>query len=530
MRRRPVVLVGVAGALAAGAAQGCYGATEISVTLTTNADCASMVTQLYTGAAGTVDVGTAPAAEKSSCEVVSEGRIGTLTIVPSGARDDRFDVEAVAAVGVPASDCTSLRTATTSAPVGMPKTAGCIVARRRVSFRPHHALSLPIKLSASCIGVPCGADQTCDLGVCSSTADCTEDGCPQERAAATSPGADAAVDAGDAGSDALADGPIDAPVDAPVPRCGPTAEVVVSGQAIVGRLVMQGADLVYVNGGPLSGTGAPSEIRRVPRRAKAGATVLRAASAVHQAGASYQMVAANGPALAWTEQQTLTTFQYAPTGAAAMSFPSPPGTYSKASMTSLDGALYVGFWMSGGTPAAFVMDGAMSLATSASATKLPGPVPDIVVDPVTREYFGVSNLTTVVHFGLSSTMNAAKQIGWLTMTSLLPDLALGNQKLFVASVAAPKGILRLDSAGITDTTTVPLSAWLANVVPETMTSDDAFLYYVAAASLFRADVTRAPVTPIPLGSTGAKATRLVVDDQCLYWVESETTIMTRAKQ
>ena len=111
-----------------------------------------------------------------------EPRIGTLAIVPSGSRDDQFDLEVVAGVGVSASSCRENIT-------------GCIVARRRVSFRPHQSLTLPILLSDRCIGVPCDVDQTCDLGTCTSFADCNESGCPRERG-------DVAVDAGTDAADA----------------------------------------------------------------------------------------------------------------------------------------------------------------------------------------------------------------------------------------------------------------------------------------------------------------------------------------
>lgn len=527
-------------------APGCYGATEISVTLTTNADCGAMVTQLFTGAVGTADFGTAAAAEQVSCEVASEGRIGTLSIVPSGARDDRFDVEAVAAVGVPASDCTALRTAGTAAAApaptssATPKTTGCIVARRRLSFRPHRSLTLPIHLSASCIGVPCGSDQTCDLGVCSSTADCTDQGCPRERAAAGSPGVDAASDAAiDGPVDAAADAPVDAP-DASVPRCGPMSEVVVTGQAIVGRPVMQGTDFVYVNGGLLSGTADPSEIRRVPRAGGAAAMVVRGASDVHTAGASYQAVAANGLALAWAERSTLVNLEYAASGTAPQNVSPGLGSSSAISMASLTGAFYVGFWVrstgAGQVAEAFVMNGAMPVA-SASGVQLPGPVPEILVDPVKKEFFGVSNQTTLVRFGLEPTTNAPTELGWVIMTNVASDLARGKNMLYVASGASVSGggsfgIYRIDPATITTGAGPARSPWLPSVTPQTMASDDAFLYYIAGTTLSRANLSATTVVSEPLAQTSAAvaASRLYVDDQCLYWIEGDTTIMKRAKK
>jgi hypothetical protein len=40
---------------------------------------------------------------------------------------------------------------------------------------------LPILLSDRCIGVPCGVDQTCDLGTCTPSEGCNQLGCPRER-------------------------------------------------------------------------------------------------------------------------------------------------------------------------------------------------------------------------------------------------------------------------------------------------------------------------------------------------------------
>ena len=60
-------------------------------------------------------------------------------------------------------------------------------------------------------GELCGVDQTCDLGTCTPTVDCTESGCPRERGEVT-------VDAGaDAGVEASV---VDASTDAPIVHSG----------------------------------------------------------------------------------------------------------------------------------------------------------------------------------------------------------------------------------------------------------------------------------------------------------------------
>jgi hypothetical protein len=75
-----------------GAASGCYGATEIRVELTTTAPCTNgMETQLFTGARGTTDFGTASAAGTQACA----SDLGTLSIVPSGSREARSEAESL---------------------------------------------------------------------------------------------------------------------------------------------------------------------------------------------------------------------------------------------------------------------------------------------------------------------------------------------------------------------------------------------------------------------------------------------------
>ena len=173
MRSRLRIWLGVASALglvfATGAVGGCFAATELSLVVTTTARCEDHIeTEIDTGNRSDVDFGSSPAAVTRECST-AEPRLGTLTIVPTGSRDDQFDVDVVAGVGVAASTCRAKAF------------KSCIIARRRVSFRPHKALTLPILLSDRCVGVPCDVDRTCDLGVCVPMADCTESGCPRER-------------------------------------------------------------------------------------------------------------------------------------------------------------------------------------------------------------------------------------------------------------------------------------------------------------------------------------------------------------
>jgi len=82
--------------------------------------------------------------------------LGDLVLVPK--QDGEVNaVSSLVVLGVarPATKCT------VQAP------AGCIFARRRVSFVRHRTLTLPIVLHAACIGVPCDSTTTCNaLGRC----------------------------------------------------------------------------------------------------------------------------------------------------------------------------------------------------------------------------------------------------------------------------------------------------------------------------------------------------------------------------
>ncbi len=126
--------------------------------------------------------------------------IGSLTLVP---KDDRSAPLAVRVVmttnGRDPRECTD-KDAT-----------GCVISRRALAFVPHTSLSLPIRLSERCIGVPCSPDTTCALGACvPSTVACEGGSCvlPAEQG----PPPDAGV------ADGAPDAPLEeAGVDASVP-------------------------------------------------------------------------------------------------------------------------------------------------------------------------------------------------------------------------------------------------------------------------------------------------------------------------
>jgi hypothetical protein len=137
----------------AGAALSCLGPTEVTLSLSTDVACDSVSgTSIRVGVGDDVR-STAPATTTATCG--AGGVIGTLAVVPDGARDGRLAVQVVTAVGVPLDSC-------------KPPAFGkdCIVATRLLGFIPHRALDLPIVMRSACRGIVCPDGQTCSYGAC----------------------------------------------------------------------------------------------------------------------------------------------------------------------------------------------------------------------------------------------------------------------------------------------------------------------------------------------------------------------------
>lgn len=497
----------VAALVTAAAGPGCYGATAIQVQVTTTVSCAtgaSLTTQIFTGATGTTDFGTAPAAETDRC-VASEPRVGTLSVVPSGARDDQFDLEVVGAVGVPIADCRPIMSGgAPAATSGVTKTKGCIVARRRVSFRPHKSLTVPVLLSDRCIDVPCGVDQTCDLGICAPTSLCDETGCPRERA-----DVGAAPDAGTV-PDAAADAPIDAgPVTG---KCGPVAEIVVDEQAIQGPLAMDGEDFVYANIPTVLG----AEIRRVPRAGGPATTV--------QAVPYLVTVTASGGMLAWgVDASGQLAFTRRLPGKADLAYA--PLPYMPTYMaTAFAGPHVVGVASSAAGAQAF----ALSDVATFEATFAAGPMPEIVIDDQ-KHFYGAARSQVLMHYLVDGT-GTPVQVGHIANGGApMGDLAIAQHTIFVALAGTHAGIHRIDRAAIADPYTA--AAWLATTaLPQSLESDGISLYYLTGTTLSRTLIIASGPSPVDLAQTGIDADRLRVDDACVYWVEGKgKRIMKRLK-
>lgn len=145
-------------ALPVAAAWACFAPTEVIAVVSTDVDCASVQRNgiLIKTAPRSGELTETPVAtESNACEARGAGNdLGTLVLVPSGDGDDLV-IEVVLGVDRPTSECRPPA-----------QIDGCIVARRRVGYLDHRSLRVPIALSRSCLGVPCGEDETCDRAVC----------------------------------------------------------------------------------------------------------------------------------------------------------------------------------------------------------------------------------------------------------------------------------------------------------------------------------------------------------------------------
>jgi Kelch motif len=175
--RKGALLVFGAGA----AASGCRTATEISVVITTDAQCKDVRGTLVTvGKLGELE--TKPSASfATTCDAVT-GRIGAVVLFPSGSDDEEVGIKVVTALSQPVEAC-----------VPPDYKGGCIVARRAVHFVPHTNIELPVAMQVVCRDIPCGATQTCQQGRCVSavlSAGCTD------PAGCNAPGDGGGTDAG----------------------------------------------------------------------------------------------------------------------------------------------------------------------------------------------------------------------------------------------------------------------------------------------------------------------------------------------
>jgi len=227
MKLRPSS-VALAAMTAVASTYACYGATEVTLDVTTDVPCpppnAPRDQQLDVG----VFVNATQRADTQQCESRATGNeIGTIVVAPNGARDQQVLAQVVIGTGgTPADRC--LATAPDGRILALDPT--CILARRAIGLVPHESLTVPIRLYASCRGTLCPDDQTCSAGACVPAAckgaGCSDPGPPFPTAPPSDASSDATVDAGPV-ADALP------PVDAGA-SCSGVGTVVLSNVAAPG--------------------------------------------------------------------------------------------------------------------------------------------------------------------------------------------------------------------------------------------------------------------------------------------------------
>jgi hypothetical protein len=137
----------------------CADPTEIRLNVYTDVPCTGGAEwkgiAVYVGRADTNIENKAPALTTTDCD--HNGQIGSLVLVPSGAKDEEVALRVVAGIGQNPEDCASHQY------------QGCIVARRSVRFNRHATLDLDITLTGDCRGIGCDAAHTCVDGTCTDT-------------------------------------------------------------------------------------------------------------------------------------------------------------------------------------------------------------------------------------------------------------------------------------------------------------------------------------------------------------------------
>jgi hypothetical protein len=180
----------------------CLEATQITVVVTTNASCGDLrTTTLTVGQLGALEQNV-PVSSRDGCET-PPALIGSVVIVPAGKNDAPVAFRVVTGVKKNAEDC---------AP---PDYKGCIIARRALSYAPHHPLRVNVRMDLSCLDVPCGELETCSNGLCVPAEIPDPSKCGDPQGCDPTDG-DAGMEAGiDTGIDTGVDTGVDVGLDAP---------------------------------------------------------------------------------------------------------------------------------------------------------------------------------------------------------------------------------------------------------------------------------------------------------------------------
>lgn len=161
LRRASLALASLLAVGAAAAA--CLGATEISLDVRTNVACSSPSSwrgvAVSVGEPGVDVESRSPVLTTTACG--AGGEIGTLVVVPTGAKNAAVGIRVVAGITRDPEDC---------AANGYD---GCIVSRRTLTYLPHQTQQVVVDLTSDCIGNACDVNHTCVNGSCTDTVTAT---------------------------------------------------------------------------------------------------------------------------------------------------------------------------------------------------------------------------------------------------------------------------------------------------------------------------------------------------------------------
>jgi hypothetical protein len=115
-------------------------------------------TGIFVGKASDID-SRPPSAVRDGCETSTD--IGSLTIYPSGDKDEEVAIKVLSGVDTTPDRCLP------------PDHPGCIVQRRLVRFIPNTTQHVIVRLSLACLNRSCASGTTCDEGVCKPQDDIT---------------------------------------------------------------------------------------------------------------------------------------------------------------------------------------------------------------------------------------------------------------------------------------------------------------------------------------------------------------------
>ena len=142
---------------------GCRSATEIVLDVRTDVPCASPASwqgiAISVGEPGVDVESRAPVLTTTACP--ASGEVGSLVVVPTGAKNAEVGIRVVAGITRKPEDC---------AANGYD---GCIVSRRTLTYLPHQSEQVVVDLTSDCIGNACDINHTCVDGSCTDTVTAT---------------------------------------------------------------------------------------------------------------------------------------------------------------------------------------------------------------------------------------------------------------------------------------------------------------------------------------------------------------------